>query len=350
MMKRLLTLVSAGLLSAGGLHAQITITSSDMPVLGDMLTYSTCLPGGALDLSNTGANVTWDYSWLTPNGNQTDTFKTAVTAGYSGIGPTAFGYKIADSLTPPGSPVTLNNVYTFFNLQSSPSAFVASGFGAKLNGLLNVSAPYSDVDEWYFLPLGFTDYDSSSFAMNVNVLAIGSLKQTGWRKTTVDGWGTMKTPYFTTPVQVLRVRSEVNELDSITYMSTKLAIPRHYVDYKWLANGEHYPTLWITTNIVGSAEVPSAVRYRDRQVLGVSPVSRKAQPLEVYPNPTSGSELHLRVPAGWHSYNVHLFDMNGRLLRSVVNTAKMSTADLTPGQYMIVAESNGDYRATHFIR
>ena len=179
----------------------------------------------------------------------------------------------------------------------------------------------------------------------------GSLKQTGWRKTSVDGWGTIKTPYFTTPVQVLRVRSEVNEMDSITYLTTKLAIPRHYVDYKWLANGEHYPALWITTNVVGTSEVPTTVRYRDRQVLvGVPSVNRSAQPLEVYPNPAAGADLHVRVPAEWRQFNVHLFDMNGRLLRSAANAVTISTADLAAGQYIVVAESNGDYRVANFIR
>jgi hypothetical protein len=351
MTKRLLTLLSAGLFATTCANAQIIIRQGDMPVLGDQLTYSDCAPTGTLDLGNTGTNITWDYSWLTPTANSTDTFKTATAAGYTGIGAGAFGYKIADSLTPTGSPVTLTNVYTFFTLQKTPdTAFVASGFGAKLNGALGVSAPYSDVDEWYFLPMAYSKYDSSSFSLTATVLLVGSLKQVGWRKTSVDGWGTIKTPYFTNPVQVLRVRSEVNELDSIVAGTTKLAIPRHYVDYKWLANGEHYPALWITTNIVGTSEVPTTVRYRDRVVLGVPSISKSAQPLEVYPNPAAGADLHVRVPADWHNYNVHLFDVNGRLLRSIVNTNTIATADLAAGQYIVVAENNGDYRIAKFVR
>lgn len=350
MTKRLLSLMTAGLMSGLAAQAQITITAADMPVLGDKLTYSMATPGTGLNLSNTGINIAWDYSFLTPIANQTDTFKTPAQAGYTGLSGTTYGYKVADSLPLTGLPVSINNIYTFFSIQNSPSAYVANGFAAKLNGALNVTAPYTDVDEWYFLPMAFAKFDSSSFRLSASVLVVGSLKQSGWRKTSVDGWGTITTPYFTTPVQVLRVRSEVNEIDSVNFSGNDFVIPRHYIDYKWLANGEHYPALWITTTVLGSTETPTAVRYRDRQIVGVKSVSHTAQPLEVYPNPALGADVHIRVPAEWHGFTVHLFDMNGRLIRSEVNAKTIATSNLAAGNYSIVAESNGDYRVAKFVR
>ena len=116
-MKRNLLTFSLGLLACTAVRAQITITAADMPVNGDKLRYSISLPTVALNLSNTGANIAWDYSTLVPQTQVVDSYKTAAAAGYSGGGipATAFGYKVADSL--PGAPIPVNDVYTFFSLK-----------------------------------------------------------------------------------------------------------------------------------------------------------------------------------------------------------------------------------------
>ena len=349
-MKRILLTLALGLLAGNALQAQITITASDMPVLSDQLRYSISLPTAGLNLTNTGANISWDYSNLVAAAQAVDTYKTASAAGYSGIGASAYGFKIADSLGFAAVPISLNNVYTFFSVKASPSRFVAEGFGAKINNALPFSAAYSDEDEWYFFPLTFGRYDSSSFKLTASVLALGTLKMQGWRKTTVDGWGTIRTPYHTTPIAVLRVRSEVNEVDTITYMSTNFPIANHTVDYKWLANGEHYPALWITTRMVGTTETPTSVRYRDQPNLSVGGQSRKMEALEVYPNPATGSEVRIKVPATWNFYVVHLYDAAGKLITEVANSSSLNISQLPSGKYFIIAESNGAYGATQFVR
>jgi len=353
-MKRILLTLSFGLLASAALRAQIPIivTAADMPVLGDQLIHSICPPSAGLNFTNTGTNIAWDYSNLVPQWQRIDTYKTAVQAGYSSssIPASAYGYKVEDSLTPPGAPVTLNDVYTFFSIKTSPPRFVAEGFAARVNGVLPVTAPYSDEDEWYFFPLTFGKYDSTSFKLTASVAGIGSLKQQGTRKTTVDGWGTMKTPYFTTPVPVLRVRSEVDEVDTISYLTMNFPIQRHYVDYKWLANGEHYPVLWISTSIVGSTETPTSVSYRDLRNVGIRTASRSMEALEVYPNPASGAEVRVKVPATWSHYVLHVYDATGKLITELTNTNSVNTASLPSGKYIIIAESDGVYGAAQFVR
>ena len=85
-MKKILTSLSLCLIAGTALNAQITITASDMPVLGDKLLYSAALPTAGLNLSNTGANIAWDFTTLVPRLQDIDTYKTASQAGYSGIG------------------------------------------------------------------------------------------------------------------------------------------------------------------------------------------------------------------------------------------------------------------------
>jgi hypothetical protein len=149
---------------------------------------------------------------------------------------------------------------------------------------------------------------------------------------------------------VLRVRSEVEEIDSVTYLTMSFAVPRHYVDYKWLAAGEHYPALWITTTFVAGNETPSAVRYRDQRDLSIAGTSRAMESLQVYPNPAAGSEVNVKLPATWAYYVMHVYDATGKLLSSVANTPKINTAALPSGTYTIIAESNGQYGATHFVK
>jgi hypothetical protein len=354
-MKKTLLTFSLGLLACTALRAQITIVGADMPVNGDTLRYSISLPTAALNLSNTGANIAWDYSTLVPQTQVIDNYKTAADAGYAGGGipATAFGYKVADTL--PGAPIPVNDVYTFFSLKpaSTPTRFVAEGFGAMVNGILPVSGGYSNEDTLYNFPLTFSRLDNSSFKLTVNVTLVGAtLKQQGTRKTVVDGWGTLKTPYYTTPIQVLRVRSEVDELDSVIIPGTTLAIPRHYVEYKWLASGVHGPALFVTTNIVGTNEVPSSVRYRDsnRGLLGVGRTASAIEALQVYPNPAAGSEVTVKIPTTWSRYLLHVYDVTGKLLSEVANSPKVNTVALPSGRYIIVAECGGAYGIAQFVK
>ena len=348
-MKRTLLAFSLCLLAGTASRAQITINVADMPALNDRLSYSSAMPSAGLNLSNTGANIAWDYSTLVPVSQGIDTYKTASAAGYSGIGAGAYGYLVDTGLSFSGAPVTLNDVYTFFSVKTTPSRFVAEGFGGKVNRVLNVSAPYSDEDEWYFLPLTFGKYDSSSFKLNASVLGLGTLKMQGSRKTTVDGWGTIVTPHFTTPTQVLRVRSEVDEIDTITYLAMNFPVPRHFVDYKWLAAGEHYPALWVTTTIVGSTETPTRVRYRDNQrSLGVAHTPQVTA-LTVFPNPAV-TEINVSVPAAWTAYRLHIYDVAGKRLAEAANTTKVNVAALPSGRYTIIAECAGSFAAAQFVK
>lgn len=108
-------------------NAQITITAADMPVAGDILTYSIVAPGKTIALTDTGAAVAWNFSDLTAASQGVDTYRTAldVNFAYALVGLTAYGYRVANAspipITLPGAP-SIENVYTFFEKKSSPAA------------------------------------------------------------------------------------------------------------------------------------------------------------------------------------------------------------------------------------
>jgi hypothetical protein len=322
------------------MHAQITITGADMPVATDSLRYSFANPiGSTIDIITTGSGSSWNFTSLSPIGQGLDEYKTAIQVNPSyglTISPLAYGYKIADSI--PGAPIPVSDVYNFFSKKpaASPNRFVAEAFAAKISGI-PTPINYANEDEIYFFPLNYMDVDTSSFRLAYAFGSIGSFSQTGTRHTSVDGWGTISTPYFPSGVAALRVVSEVNEIDSFSFGPTSQALPRHYKEYKWLANGEHYPVLWVTTSISGTTESVSNIRYRDqyRHYLGIENVSASFQELKAYPNPATGDIITIGIPADFKAYSLDIYDIQGKLVGSSNNTADIKMSSLIAGQYLV---------------
>lgn len=349
------------ILLASVASAQIQITATDMPVIGDTLRSSAANPTSAgITLSNTGANYTWDFSTLVPVSQTVANYQLAATVNIAFaavISPTAYGYKVADSFpTPAGLPISLpvsiKNMYTFYNKKSSPSRFVAEGFGASISGIPTPAA-YQDEDEIYKFPLdhGVTN-DSTTFDLKFSLASLGSIRQKGYRKTTVDGWGTIKTPFITTAVNCIRVRSEISEIDSFTISPLPtIAIPRNTVEYKWLATGEHYPVLLVTANITGSTETITGVRYRDQYRPGLLNVEQTPvlQVLKAYPNPANGT-INIDVPATWQNYTVAIYDMQGRVVANYNNTSKLDVSKLSKGNYLAVLQHENERAAAAIIK
>jgi len=345
-MKRLLLLISTFLIFNTG-WSQITITSSDMPVAGDTLRFSNAsITGTTISPGDSGANVAWNYS-LTPTSQAIDSYLTAsqVSLLYVvTVGPTAFGYKVADSIPGIGAliPVSINNIYTFFEEKSSPNSYIAKAFAANISGIPSASN-YSTPDTWYFFPLTYNNNDSSQFKLNISIPGLGSLEEAGYRKSRVDGWGTIVTPYFTTPVNCIRVRQEIHQIDSIkvTTLGLSFGLPMNTVEYKWLVNGEHYPALWVTSNLTGTTETISSITYRDmyRDTSKVNNtaapnISRSVLKIDAYPNPAADGIFNLNIPTGWNTFSVEVFDMQSKEVAVISNSRVLNLQALPSGVYL----------------
>ncbi|MCB0698937.1 MAG: T9SS type A sorting domain-containing protein [Chitinophagales bacterium] len=324
-------------------QAQVSITASDMPVNGDTLRYSTVLPiGSGINLNDTGANKVWSFDSLKPLIQRVDEYKTAFLVNplyVLTIGSTAYGYKVADTFGIPGMtlPINITNVYNFFSKKSSPSRFVVEAYAAEISGA-PIPAKYQDEDEWYFFPLAYGNAeDSSAFSLTVSIPSVGSMKQNGYRKTKVDGWGTISTPYYTTAQNCIRVRSEVNSVDSFQISSIPaVGITRKVVDYKWLIPGEHYPALWVTTNIVASIETITAIRYRDKyRSNGIQEASsRTIGNVAVYPNPAKQT-ISVTLPTDVRYFSLDVFDLQGKHVKHLDNEQTLNVSALPSGSYIL---------------
>lgn len=259
-------LIAIAFLFAKVAVAQISITQSAMPGNNDTIRYSTANGVGLdLKLGTKGSNQTWDYSDLTPTGQDLYSYKSANSTPYAFYFFNQIGLKTADSLG--ALTFTFRNIYSFYT--KSSSVFKAEGIGYSYSGI-PLSSKYSDDDEVYQFPLNYNDSDVSTFHFKFSIPGVNTFAyaQSGKRINDVDGWGSIKTPYKTYN-NVLRVKTTLLQVDTIITQFAKIPVPRPQVIYKWLSADEKIPVLEIAGTEVGGVFTPNQIRYRDK-FLGLS--------------------------------------------------------------------------------
>jgi len=343
-MKHLLSVIAAIFIYQVA-YSQVIITAADMPVAGDTLRYSNAsLVGAVISPGDSGVSQLWNYA-LTFQSQGVDTYKTALEVNilYGLVDPAAYGYKVADSLPIPGLPVSIQQVYTFF--EKTTDSFFAKAFAASISGV-PTPANYSKADAWYYFPLTYLRSDSSGYALNISIPGAGGLKRTGARQTRVDGWGMLITPYHTTPVNCLRVRSAIHEIDSVTFGGFSFGIPVNTVEYKWLATGEHYPALWVTSTLLtGGGERITSIRYRDSYRdttthppidtnVAVRNVTSDKTEVKAFPNPATKGTVTLDLPASWKTFFIQVYDMQSKEVATFMDQRELDMRTLPAGQYI----------------
>ena len=293
MKKSLLALV---ILSATSLttklNAQITITNADMLSVNDTFRLSTTIDTWSIDPTLTGANYTWDFSFLTPNAQDVDTavsvastpflyqvyfnnalFYPAWKADFAVAGQ---GFDIAGL-------VTVSDVYDYF--KNSSTKYQNVGFGSTISGLPS-STQKDPIETIYEFPLNYTDTYTNYSEYEFSVPTLLTYKQTMNKSAEVDGWGMVTTPYGT--FNALRVKFTLDITDStyIDALGFPIVLPRpQSFEYHWLAAGEDVPVLKLAATL---GDVVTQITYKDFYVsnIGVKENNENIA-LSVYPNPSS---------------------------------------------------------------
>lgn len=260
-MQKIVSLFSVILLICG-LSAQITITQNAMPVAGDTLRYSTASPA---EIGKTwmkkGGSQSWDFSKLTSNGSALYSYLSANKTPYAFYFFGQIGQKTADSLG--AGPFLFKDIYSFYT--KSSTVFKTEGLGYQYSGF-PLASKYTDDDEIYSFPLEYNDSDVSTFRFVFSIPGQTSISfiQAGKRTNVVDAWGSIKTPYKTY-TDVLRVKTIVDEVDTIVSPLGKTPIPRKQVSYKFLATTERIPVLEVVgTENASGVFTPTVINYRDK--------------------------------------------------------------------------------------
>lgn len=337
-MKRFLCVAATVLLAYCG-HAQITITAADMPVAGDILGYTNVDPATVtINAADSGANVSWNYELIgTTQG--TDIYKTPTDVNpllaFTMPPGDFYGIKTLDSIPFIGSipgGVSITDIYTYYEKIAIPSCYVAAATSLTASGL-PFGTGYTEPDVLYKFPLTYGNVDSNFYSVTIGLAGTGSITRIGYRKNTVDAWGTITTPYYTAGVSCIRVHSEIFENDSITFGGTTFGLANNSDEYKWLVSGDHYPALWVTNGLQGQT-----VRYRDtviapsavKNTTGNNPVAIKA-----YPNPAPGGIFTLSLPTGWAKFHLDVYDAQSRIVASQNDNTNINIAAMPAGNYLV---------------
>jgi hypothetical protein len=89
---------------------------------------------------------------------------------------------------------------------------------------------------------------------------------------------------------VLRLKTIVDQIDTVISQFGKFPIPRKTLIYRWLSTSERIPVMEIQGTIVAQTGkfTPTQVRYRDGFIGKLSATSVEVLALKLYPNPGTG--------------------------------------------------------------
>ena len=307
-------------------NAQISLASSDFESANDTFRVSLADPATAVDLATTGANTTWDFSSLVPQSQNVDSFLSVSSTGtiysiyFINIAFNTNKANIAKSggqiPAIPGLPITLSDPYQFYF--KNASAYKQVGLGITISGIQTPIA-FTSQDVLYYFPVDFGDQDSTNSAFSLSVPTVGDYFAQQKRVNTVDGWGTLITPFGTN--NVLRVVTRLTGADSI-FVSTLgfgISIPRAVTrQYKWLGVNQGIPLLQINTQGTGVNEVITEIRYRDNltTIAGLMNQSNFENTL-IAPNPSSSDAALVIDSKSSDNITINVFNALGQQVYSI---------------------------------
>lgn len=334
--------------------AQITITASDMPSDGDIFTYSLTPDLWNTNAASTGASYTWDFSFLTPQSQRSDTFVSVSST------PFAYQFFFNNQFLYPdhhsdhavrlptgggpqgGGPVSISNAFNYFRVDND--AYIQTGFGANINGVPS-SIQYDPRDFIYRFPMTMGSMDGSVADYLIVVPTLGAYGQTIDRSNEVDGWGTVITPLGS--FQALRLKTTITYTD--TFFIDQVGFGTSFTrppttEYHWLTQGGGTPVLSITEVNQGPTTT-SFFTYQDTiQTVGVEGAVTEA--LQIHPNPASSYFTVSGFPAVSNGpAEVVLYDMEGKMhpVRTSVQGAevKVQRDGLAAGIYLLEVRQDG---------
>lgn len=253
-MHKLFTTILLAFASATAM-AQITILNADMPKANDTIRISNAT--GTVNVNQTGANYQWNFSNISIASQDVVKYKTGIQTPYAIYFATA-SYGIPEANSNLGTFV-LQDVYGFYRNSSAAHVFV--GRGASVQGL-PLGINFNPRDTIYRFPLTYGKSDSGLFAGSFSLAGLGDVAIGGKRVNIVDGWGSITTPYGT--FDCIRVKSTINETDTIKLGGFPIPVPNNRIEYKWLAKGQGYPVFQVvvTQGITGTQTITFKDRYR----------------------------------------------------------------------------------------
>ncbi|MBC8046345.1 MAG: T9SS type A sorting domain-containing protein [Fimbriimonadaceae bacterium] len=311
-------------------QSPVTIEVNDIVDGGDSFIISTANPIGVFDIVTTGADITWDFSDLTPLQQDTIYWVDATDTDPSYF-LLWFSSDIAEQFVQAFSTdsFSIEDVYNFYD--RSADKFKQTGIAGTYLDIPIISS-FDDDDIVLDFPVAYENIDSSTSGFSFDFLGLFSFTETRNRKNITDGWGTITTPYGT--FNVVRLKSELQVEDVIE--SSGVEIPFSYAsnEYKWLAKEMGVPVLQITTQVIAGTETVTRVAYQDsaRIITGIQNVISEDDFL-VYPNPAT-DRINISY-SGSFITEIRIYDVSGKLIREYPYSNELNISDLEAGVYFV---------------
>ncbi len=229
-------------------HAQITVLSTDMPVVGNKILRTRDSAAINVNIGSGGANKVWDFS------NVTSAFhSTSVTHVVTPVSTTD-----ASSFSTSNLAFTVDSLNYVYVLNSA-ATYLGKGYAGKIGTDHVVTVLNPDLTTYTF-PITYNTHHSDTYGFDQAVSGASVGQPTVYQvrdihksvyKDTVDGWGIVKTPIGT--YNCLRIHSVDCQRDSLfykllsifpwTYLSTTVKQP---VSYSWISKETKLPVVDIT--------------------------------------------------------------------------------------------------------
>ncbi len=352
MMKNLLVVLLVLVFNV--LNAQITITNNDMPNANDTFRLSETFDIQGLDPALTGTNYIWNFSTLTPTSQRIDTFFSVSSTPFtyqwffnnSALYP---NHKASYALRGQDIGIPQVPITEVFNyIKNSSVAYDNVGFGSNIAGVPS-STQNIPVDREYVFPMNYNDNHTSFSEYGMSIPTFGYYGQSMTRIDTVDGWGSVTTPYGT--FNCLRVKSVLQKIDT-TYIDLAgfgFITPRpDEIEYKWLAAAKGVPILKIVT----TSGFVSSIEYQDsaRVLVSVPELTLNAG-FEIYPNPACNI---LNVTSENSIQSIEIIDITGKSIRRYTalknKIEKTNISELANGVYFIKVYSDKGNFSKKFVK
>ena len=358
------------LISVFNVESQITLTTTDFATGGDTVRMSQAIDNG-YDFAATGLGYNWDFSTLAPNDQVLKDFRGMSNApafaqfifGSFAAPKYQASYFIESTDLPLAQitsflPITIENIFQYN--RNIADSLTAVGYSMKvlLNGNSNDLPIKSDtIETRYDFPLNMGDshFSRGYTSIDFNPIYDAKWNQHRTRTTTVDGYGSITTPFGV--FDVLRIKHDIDEVDSLytelpflggTWIP--LDVPASH-EYEWWANNQKEPILRFKTTEIAGNEVVTAIEYRDIYRGLDAGVDELKADFSLYPNPVVNE---LTIASLSEIMEIKVVNVSGEVVKQLLldhaYSATINVAHLPAGTYKILVGSDNKMAVKSFVK
>lgn len=261
--------------------AQITYPSGSFASAGSSyLISNTTAALSGIDFVQTGTAYSWDYSILQANTQETITWDDPNNSGYKATWCLSNGYVVncntqfnaqfnlanqqVEGIQIQGYGLT--NVVNHYDKSATALACKMVGASLTVSGItVPFTFDYTIPDTVYNFPIVYNDAytNHSEFEIDLSTLGFPIQYESQLDRTnTVEGWGSLTTPYgiFT---DVLKMKTVEISNDTIITQTDTIPMQRTVITYKWFDANFGIPVLQVTGDEIAGVWTPASVTYID---------------------------------------------------------------------------------------